>query len=258
VSNVFDGNRDLDGHALKGISRRCKLGLLTLFEWYKYVEVRRGLWAEGRGGAWGALRAFANDDAYVHARTACRLCAHEGEGRRAREGRRGEPATRWALADPSLHCGPAPCVDPVPSAQRRGDPTHPRPLVCVQVGPSLKNPEIPVWVVCSESHFTVLFAQDTRPLRDALPFDLFFYDELANMQVGLCVRLRARARGHAVGRQSCCAAWHGGSMCTGFVQDVALHSHGLIRASELFQFDGPQHPNHQHHEGPLLVLSIGE
>lgn len=88
VSNVFDGNRDLDGHALKGISRRCKLGLLTLFEWYKYVEV----------------------------------------------------------------------------------------------GPSLKRPEIPVWVVCSESHFTVLFAQDTRPLRDTLPFDLFFYDELANME----------------------------------------------------------------------------
>ena len=46
VSNVFDGNRDLDGHALKGISRRCKIGLLTLFEWYKYVEVS----AAGLGG----------------------------------------------------------------------------------------------------------------------------------------------------------------------------------------------------------------
>ncbi len=90
VSNVFDGNRELDGTTtLKGVGRRCRLGLLTLFEWYKYVEV----------------------------------------------------------------------------------------------GPSLKNPGLPVWVVCSESHFTVLFAQDGRALQGALPFDLFYYDELAN-QVG--------------------------------------------------------------------------
>ncbi|EFJ40624.1 hypothetical protein VOLCADRAFT_69278 [Volvox carteri f. nagariensis] len=86
-SNVFDGNKHLDGATvLKGISRRCRVGLLTLFEWYKYVEV----------------------------------------------------------------------------------------------GPSLKNPSLPVWVICSESHFTVLFAQDYRPLQNQLPFDLYFYDELAN------------------------------------------------------------------------------
>lgn len=89
VSNVFDGNRELDGTTtLKGVGRRCRLGLLTLFEWYKYVEV----------------------------------------------------------------------------------------------GPSLKNPALPVWVVCSESHFTVLFAQDGRALQGALPFDLYYYDELANQE----------------------------------------------------------------------------
>ncbi|GFR47019.1 hypothetical protein Agub_g8703 [Astrephomene gubernaculifera] len=88
-SNVFDGNQQLDGTTtLKGVSRRCRLGLLTLFEWYKYVEV----------------------------------------------------------------------------------------------GPSLKNPSLPVWVVCSESHFTVLFAQDARALQNQLPFDLFYYDELANQE----------------------------------------------------------------------------
>ncbi|GIL85880.1 hypothetical protein Vretifemale_14407 [Volvox reticuliferus] len=86
-SNVFDGNKHLDGSTvLKGISRRCRVGLLTLFEWYKYVEV----------------------------------------------------------------------------------------------GPSLKNPTLPVWVICSESHFTVLFAQDARALQNQLPFDLYYYDELAN------------------------------------------------------------------------------
>ncbi|GLI71744.1 hypothetical protein VaNZ11_017059 [Volvox africanus] len=88
-SNVFDGNKHLDGSTmLKGISRRCRVGLLTLFEWYKYVEV----------------------------------------------------------------------------------------------GASLKNPTLPVWVICSESHFTVLFAQDSRALQNQLPFDLYYYDELANQE----------------------------------------------------------------------------
>ena len=44
VSNVFDGVRKLDGGTLlKGIKRRSDAGLLTLFEWYKYVEVGRNL-----------------------------------------------------------------------------------------------------------------------------------------------------------------------------------------------------------------------
>ena len=44
VSNVFDGVRKLDGGTLlKGIKRRSDVGLLTLFEWYKYVEVGRNL-----------------------------------------------------------------------------------------------------------------------------------------------------------------------------------------------------------------------
>eukprot|EP00873_Tetraselmis_striata_P033336 jgi/Tetstr1/453600/TSEL_040557.t1 len=65
VSNVFDGDNQLDEHTLlKGIKRPSRVGLLTLFEWYKYVEV----------------------------------------------------------------------------------------------GSHLKNPQRPVWVVCSESHFTCLFA----------------------------------------------------------------------------------------------------
>lgn len=53
----------------------------------------------------------------------------------------------------------------------------------VEVGSNLKSPELPIWVVCSESHFTVLFAAGTAASDTAAiqpPFDLLFYDGLAN------------------------------------------------------------------------------
>ena len=54
----------------------------------------------------------------------------------------------------------------------------------------LKSPRLPIWVVCAESHFTVLFAADQENALIALedesgaekPFDLLYYDELANQQ----------------------------------------------------------------------------
>ncbi|XP_068091220.1 probable ubiquitin carboxyl-terminal hydrolase MINDY-4 [Hyperolius riggenbachi] len=56
--------------------------------------------------------------------------------------------------------------------------------VC-QVGSYLKTPKYPIWVVCSESHFSVLFC----PKRDLVSdwkaerrFDLYYYDGLANQQ----------------------------------------------------------------------------
>ncbi|KAK9817016.1 hypothetical protein WJX72_008347 [[Myrmecia] bisecta] len=39
VANCFNGDRQLDGKVYRGISARSHLGLLTLFEHYKYVEV---------------------------------------------------------------------------------------------------------------------------------------------------------------------------------------------------------------------------
>mmetsp|Transcript_36764 Transcript_36764/g.103727 ORF Transcript_36764/g.103727 Transcript_36764/m.103727 type:complete len:580 (-) Transcript_36764:236-1975(-) len=87
VSNVFDGEKQLDGETLlRGVTKRCQVGLLTLFEWYKYVEV----------------------------------------------------------------------------------------------GNLLKSPSYPVWVVCSESHFTCLFATSPAAMESCPPFDLVFYDGLAN------------------------------------------------------------------------------
>ncbi|XP_058036206.1 probable ubiquitin carboxyl-terminal hydrolase MINDY-4 isoform X2 [Ahaetulla prasina] len=56
--------------------------------------------------------------------------------------------------------------------------------VC-QVGCYLKTPRFPIWVVCSESHFSVLFCLRKDLLGDwrtERRFDLYYYDGLANQQ----------------------------------------------------------------------------
>nr|XP_048296355.1 probable ubiquitin carboxyl-terminal hydrolase MINDY-4 isoform X2 [Myodes glareolus] len=56
--------------------------------------------------------------------------------------------------------------------------------VC-QVGCFLKTPRFPIWVVCSESHFSVLFSLQPELLSDWRAerlFDLYYYDGLANQQ----------------------------------------------------------------------------
>ncbi|EMP29428.1 hypothetical protein UY3_13471 [Chelonia mydas] len=56
--------------------------------------------------------------------------------------------------------------------------------VC-QVGCYLKTPRYPIWVVCSESHFSVLFCLRKDLLGDwktERRFDLYYYDGLANQE----------------------------------------------------------------------------
>ncbi|XP_063780397.1 probable ubiquitin carboxyl-terminal hydrolase MINDY-4 [Pseudophryne corroboree] len=56
--------------------------------------------------------------------------------------------------------------------------------VC-QVGSYLKTPKYPIWVVCSESHFSVLFCLKKELMSDwkaERRFDLYYYDGLANQQ----------------------------------------------------------------------------
>ncbi|XP_057642140.1 probable ubiquitin carboxyl-terminal hydrolase MINDY-4 isoform X1 [Chionomys nivalis] len=56
--------------------------------------------------------------------------------------------------------------------------------VC-QVGCFLKTPRFPIWVVCSESHFSTLFSLQPELLSDWRAerlFDLYYYDGLANQQ----------------------------------------------------------------------------
>ncbi|XP_066483032.1 probable ubiquitin carboxyl-terminal hydrolase MINDY-4 isoform X2 [Tiliqua scincoides] len=54
-----------------------------------------------------------------------------------------------------------------------------------QVGCYLKTPKYPIWLVCSESHFSVLFCLEKDLLGDwkaERRFDLYYYDGLANQQ----------------------------------------------------------------------------
>jgi len=52
---------------------------------------------------------------------------------------------------------------------------------CIEVGPRYKGPSSPVWVVCAESHYSVLFSTDaTIDARESEKVvDLFYYDQLA-------------------------------------------------------------------------------
>ncbi|XP_030053614.1 putative ubiquitin carboxyl-terminal hydrolase MINDY-4 isoform X2 [Microcaecilia unicolor] len=54
-----------------------------------------------------------------------------------------------------------------------------------QVGSYLKTPKYPIWVVCSESHFSILFCLRKELMNDwkiERRFDLYYYDGLANQQ----------------------------------------------------------------------------
>ncbi|XP_020780302.2 probable ubiquitin carboxyl-terminal hydrolase MINDY-4 [Boleophthalmus pectinirostris] len=54
-----------------------------------------------------------------------------------------------------------------------------------KVGSYLKTPHFPIWVVCSESHFSVLFGLQRELLishQKGQEFDLYYYDGLSNQQ----------------------------------------------------------------------------
>ena len=52
-----------------------------------------------------------------------------------------------------------------------------------EVGDFLKNPRVPIWIVCSESHYSILFSTNSqlKPGNDGT-FDLIYYDELARQE----------------------------------------------------------------------------
>ena len=53
----------------------------------------------------------------------------------------------------------------------------------VEVGAVLKRPRYPVWIVCSESHYSVLYCEENKQGADGwVKFDLFYYDELIKQQ----------------------------------------------------------------------------
>merc|ERR1739838_491540 len=48
----------------------------------------------------------------------------------------------------------------------------------IKIGENYKSPKYPIWLVCSESHFTVLFSLN-EDIKEKV-FDLYYYDGLAN------------------------------------------------------------------------------
>jgi len=50
----------------------------------------------------------------------------------------------------------------------------------IKIGEYYKNPKYPVWIICSESHFTVLFSILQNSFAYSKMFDLYYYDGLAN------------------------------------------------------------------------------
>jgi len=49
------------------------------------------------------------------------------------------------------------------------------------VGKYLKDPPLPIWIICSESHYSILFGTDMAVTsgKGVKKFDLIYYDELA-------------------------------------------------------------------------------
>ena len=53
-----------------------------------------------------------------------------------------------------------------------------------EVGENYKKPVLPIWIVCSESHYSILFSANfslasQHITANSRPFDLIYYDELA-------------------------------------------------------------------------------
>lgn len=56
-------------------------------------------------------------------------------------------------------------------------------LKYLEVGKNLKFPLLPIWILCKEFHYSVLFAKDSRAnYLTTKKFDLVFFDELCNYE----------------------------------------------------------------------------
>ncbi|KAJ3410083.1 hypothetical protein HDV05_004108 [Chytridiales sp. JEL 0842] len=74
----------------------------------------------------------------------------------------------------------------------------------MKVGEYLKTPHLPIFVVCSESHFTVLFSTDRELLNKAAQksvknFDLVYYDQLAGQDAEIRLTIYPFGNSHSLG-----------------------------------------------------------
>jgi len=61
----------------------------------------------------------------------------------------------------------------------------------VEVGKTLKSPRYPIWIVYSESHYSMLFSP--KLINDSNLFDLWYYDGLANQDEEIRLTVRCNA-----------------------------------------------------------------
>mmetsp|Transcript_50125 Transcript_50125/g.119310 ORF Transcript_50125/g.119310 Transcript_50125/m.119310 type:complete len:384 (-) Transcript_50125:196-1347(-) len=63
---------------------------------------------------------------------------------------------------------------------------------CIEVGSRYKGPMSPIWVVCAESHYTVLFSAEasTDPKDDESPIDLYYFDQLGRQSERIRLSVR--------------------------------------------------------------------
>mmetsp|Transcript_97620 Transcript_97620/g.218806 ORF Transcript_97620/g.218806 Transcript_97620/m.218806 type:complete len:166 (-) Transcript_97620:162-659(-) len=66
---------------------------------------------------------------------------------------------------------------------------------CIEVGQRMKGPTFPVWIVCAESHYTVLFAADTSvdPRDDKGVLDLYYFDQLGRQSDPIKLTVRPKS-----------------------------------------------------------------
>jgi len=66
---------------------------------------------------------------------------------------------------------------------------------CIEVGGRMKGPTFPVWIVCAESHYTVLFAADTTvdPRDDKRAVDLYYFDQLGRQSEPIKLSVKPRS-----------------------------------------------------------------
>ena len=60
------------------------------------------------------------------------------------------------------------------------------------VGTYLKNPTVPIWVICSESHYSVMFSVDISHGKNdrSRVLDLIYYDELGRQEDDIILTLK--------------------------------------------------------------------
>ena len=56
----------------------------------------------------------------------------------------------------------------------------------------LKQPRLPIWIICSESHYSILFSVDSNAVSEknsVQSVDLIYYDELAKQEYDIILSL---------------------------------------------------------------------